>query len=423
MSVLDDNIIALKTVTNDYYGANYYGEEEALAAYKVVKSQSPFRYYGNNCLYETDRLEGKIKDYFGVKYVHSINSATGALACALHALDVTIGDEVIVPGYFWVSIPNTILMRGAFPVLCEVDESFNIDIDDLQRKITDKTKCVILVHMDGCAANVEEVCRICSEKKIKVLEDFSQCMGGSFKNKKVGTFGDISITSLQVHKLLTSGEGGLILTNDKKLYKKAVAKSDFGFLRDEECENDKECQYFTFGEGRRFNEISAAIMNVQISKIDMIIDHMRDVKHRIKKALADISPIRYRSMVDAEGEIATTLMLIFPSSEDVDTFLEISKKYFINNELKLYRLSDFGCHVYYNCTNLVEKYDVLPNGWPWNTTDKDYHYDKGTLKKSDVLFEKTIGIKLPGGLNDDQVNAIIFSLKLLISEYKEKIRG
>lgn len=421
MKDLAENTIILNTITNDYYGVNYYGEEEAEAAYKVVKSQSPFRYYGNNCLYETDRLEGKIKEYFSVKYVHSLNSATGALACALHALDVTIGDEVIVPGYFWVSIPNTILMRGAFPVLCEVDESFNIDIDDLQRKITDKTKCVILVHMDGCAANVEEVCRICSEKKIKILEDFSQCMGGSYKNRKVGTFGDISITSLQVHKLLTAGEGGLILTNDKELYKKAVARSDFGFLRDGACVNEDSNQYYTFGEGRRFNEISAAIMNVQISKIDMIIDHMRYVKHRIKESLGNISPIKYRSMIDKEGDIATTLMLIFSSSRDADFFWDVNKKYYKNNELKLYRLFEFGCHVYYNCTNLVGKYDVLPGGWPWNITDKDYHYEKGTLKKSDDLFERTIGLKLPGGLNDDQVDAIIFSLKLLIGEYKEKI--
>lgn len=413
--------VILKSISKDYFGANYYNEEEAKAAYKVIINQSPFRYYGNTLLRETEKFEESARKYFQVKYAHCVNSGTGAISCALHALDITIGDEVIVPGYFWMSVATCVLLRGGFPVLCEVDESFNINPEDLVKKITPRTKCLVLVHMDGVIGDLNIIREICHNNGITILEDFSQCVGGSYYGNKVGSFGDIAVASLQVNKVITSGEGGLILTNSEELYNKAVARSDFGLSRINNEVNEKTQQYITFGEGRRFNEISAAVMNVQLKKISYILKNMLDTKRYIKESLGNIQPIKYRKINDEEGEVATTLMLIFKSQNDLSIFMDIYKNEFLDNELKLYVMEQFGYHIYYNCLNLVNKVEALPGGWPWNLTKNEYHYEKGTLPKTDNLLARTIGMKIPGGITREQANAIVQALKYIINKYKEKV--
>lgn len=411
----------LKSISKDYFGANYYDQEEVKAVSKVITNQSPFRYYGNALLRETEKFEENVKDYFQVKYAHCVNSGTGAISCALHALDVTIGDEVIVPGYFWMAVATCVVLRGGFPVLCEVDESFNIDCEDLINKITPKTKCLVLVHMDGVVGNLEKIIEICRKKNIKILEDFSQCVGGSYFGKKVGFFGDIAIASLQVNKVITAGEGGLILTNSEELYNKAVARSDFGLSRINNEINEKTKKYITLGEGRRFSEISGAVMNVQLKKMPNMLKTMLETKRYIKEQLGSIEPIRYRKIYDEDGEVATTLMFIFNSQNDARKFIDIYRSEFSKDELKLYIMEEFGYHIYYNCINLVNHIEALPGGWPWNLTENKYNYTKGTLPKTDDLLGRTIGMKIPGGITKEQTDAVIQALKYVIEKYKKKV--
>lgn len=410
----------LRSISKDYYGANYYDDREANAAAEVVMKQSPFRYYGNHHGMKVSKVEEKARRVFGTKYAHCVNSGTGALSCAFHALGVTIGDEVLVPGYFWVAVSNTVIQRGAYPVLCEVDESLNIDINDVKKKLTEKTKCLVMIHMDGSPAEIDSLVKICKEHNISILEDFSQCIGGTYKGKKIGSFGDVSIASLQVNKMITAGEGGLILTQSEDIYHKVVARSDGGFAREEDEDTDK---YITIGEGRRFGEIGAAIIDVQLDRMPYMLEQLRKNKAYIKKTLGDISPIQYRKHAFEEGEIASSLMFQFPSKKDVNEIMNIYQNEYANDELHLYRLEDFGCHIYYNCKNLVNKTEALQGGWPWNLASKEYNYQKGTLKKADDLFERTIAMKLPGNLTEEQLIAIGISMSNLINKYMEKWRS
>lgn len=416
----EDMIEVLKGISKDYYGVNYYDDREANAAMEVIMNQSPFRYYGNHHGMKVSKVEEKARKIFDTQYAHCVNSGTGALLCALHALDVTIGDEVLIPGYFWGAVPNAVIQRGAYPVLCEVDESLNIDINDMKKKITQKTKCLIMIHMDGSPAEIDSLVKICKEHNISILEDFSQCIGGIYKGKKIGSFGDVSIASLQVNKLITSGEGGLILTKSEEIYHKVQARSDCGFTRDENENNEK---YITIGEGRRFGEIGAAIIDIQLDRMPYMLEQLRKNKAYIKNMLGDISPIQYRKHAFVEGEIATSLMLQFPSKRDVNEIMNLYQKEFLHDELHLYRLKNFGCHIYYNCQNLIRKTEALPGGWPWNLATAEYNYKKGTLKKADDLFERTIAMKLPGNISEDQVRAIGILLRKLISKYLEKWRN
>jgi len=407
----------LETISKDYYGVNYYDNEEVDAAVRVIKNKSPFRYYGEHLEYEVEKLEKECSRFFGVKNVHAVNSATGALSCALHALDITVGDEVIIPGYFWIAVANVCLIRGAIPVLCEVDESLNIDLEDLEKKVTSRTKCVIAIHMDGAQANIKKIKNFCLRKGLKLIEDFSQCMGGKIGNQMIGSFGDIAVASTQINKLVTAGEGGLILTNDNRLYHKMVAKSDFGFPRNEAyIEQNLANEYITYGEGRRCNEITAAILRVQLRRLPNIVETMQKTKQRIVNSIGDIYPIQYRKQTYEDEEIGTTLILLFPTINDAMKMMEIYRKNFLKDELKMYLLSTFGYHVYYNCLNLTNKLESLPTGFPWKYVDSTrYNYERGTLPKTDDILARAVGIKLPARLSSEQEKAISVSLQFLIS--------
>ena len=115
-------------------------------------------------------------------------------------------------------------------------------------------------------------------------------------------------------------------------------------------------------------------------------------------------------------------MFLLPSKKDVNEIMNLYQKEYANDELHLYRLENFGCHVYYNCKNLINKTEALPGGWPWNLASKEYNYQKGTLKKTDDLFERTIAMKLPGNITEEQLIAIGISLSNLINKYMEKWR-
>ncbi len=333
----------LKTISNDFYGAYWYNYQEVEAVSRIINNKSPFRYYGSNMLNETEKFEENCRQYFGVKYAHALNSGTGALMCALHALGVGPGDEVIIPGYFFSAVYSSILLRGAIPVLGEIDETLNLDPDDFEKKITHKTKCVIVIHMDGVPARVEQIMNISHRKGICVIEDFSQCIGGIVNGNKLGSFGDVAITSLQLNKMITSGEGGLLLTNNEHYYHKAVARSDIGFQRiDRELNSLNTNPFLTYGEGRRFSEIGSAIMNVQLIKLDAILEKMKKTKQLIKQRLGDITPIKFKTIIDENGDIGSTLTLIFESEKQSDIFLDVYSNLCPNGEMKLFRHSEWA---------------------------------------------------------------------------------
>ena len=246
----------LRTTPPGFYGGNLYGSEEAAAALRVILNKSPFRYYGPNFTNETGKFETEASRFFGVKRALATNSGSGALMLALHALDVGPGDEVVIPGYLWVAVSNTVILRGAIPVLCEIDDTLNMDPADLKKKITRRTKVVIVVNMFGCVADVKAIKKVCTDAKVKILEDISQACGAAIGKKKIGSFGDVGITSLQLNKLISAGEGGLVLTNSDDYLQHAQARHDMGYARMEGVAS-KADTYLTVGEGRRLTEIQA----------------------------------------------------------------------------------------------------------------------------------------------------------------------
>ena len=209
-------------------GAHWLDEREDRAVLDALHRRSLFRYYGLGKPRHVEALERRAREFYGVRYALGVNSGTGALFTAMTALGIGPGCEVVVPAFFWVATVGAIVNANAIPVLCEVDESLCMDPQDLEGKITGRTKLIVPVHMAGAPCDMKAIMAVAKRRGIPVLEDCAQANGGSFKGRRVGTFGELGMFSLQWNKNATAGEGGLLVTNDAGLYERCVAAHDLG---------------------------------------------------------------------------------------------------------------------------------------------------------------------------------------------------
>lgn len=169
-----------------------------------------------------ERFENKFAKYYNRKFSLLCNSGTTAIHSMFVAINIKSGDEVICPAYTFFATVTPILFTGAKPILCDCDENGNISPSEIEKKINKKTKAVIVTHMWGVPAQIDKIKEICKKNKITLLEDCSHAHGAIYKKRLVGSFGDISAWSLQGSKNITGGEGGIITTNNKKLYERAL---------------------------------------------------------------------------------------------------------------------------------------------------------------------------------------------------------
>jgi 8-amino-3,8-dideoxy-alpha-D-manno-octulosonate transaminase len=297
-------------------GASFIGEEEIRAVKKVLKSKSLFRYYGPDFLNFTGSFESDFKEYLDIKYVLGLNAGHSALHCALLGVGVEPEDEVIIPTYGWVACPCAVVACGAKPVLANVDESLTLDPQDVEDKISNRTKAIMAVHIRGVACDMEPIMKVAKKYQVKVVEDCAQAAGGSYRGKKLGTIGDAGAFSFQLNKMITAGEGGALATNDVKVYKFANLFHDEGALYRE----GKTSVEPIAGVNYRMTEVTAAIMTEQLKKIDKVIGLMRKHKGKIKKGISDIDAIRFRELPDPTGDTAVCLVFYLPTIKKTQEF-------------------------------------------------------------------------------------------------------
>ncbi len=232
-------------------------------------------------------FEKKTSTFFKSKHVLAVTSGTAAIKIALKALSVKPGDEVITQAFNFIATIEAIIDVGAKPVLVNIDKTLNMDIKDLKKKITKKTKVVLPVHMLGYPCDMQNIKKICKQKKIKILEDNCESIGGKYEKKFLGTIGDIGVLSLDFGKTITTGEGGLILTNNSKYYNFCKQYHDHGHknIKNLSRGNDK---VSIPGFNYRMTELQGAIGKVQLKKLNsLLIDNEKKyliLKKNIKNA-------------------------------------------------------------------------------------------------------------------------------------------
>lgn len=232
----------------------------------------------------------------GVKYAVTCSTGTAALEIALKAIGVGYGDEVIVPAYTFIATASSVMFVNAVPVFADIEEeTYNIDPKDVERKITKKTKAIIPVHISGGPANMDEIMRIAKDHNLYVIEDAAQAHGAEWKNKKVGSIGHIGAFSFQSSKNITSGEGGIVTTNDEELANKAWSYMNVGRIKGGEW-----YEHFVLGKNYRLTEFQAAILIEQLKRAPKLMEIREKNAQRLKRGLHEIGgvePLKYPSEV------------------------------------------------------------------------------------------------------------------------------
>jgi 8-amino-3,8-dideoxy-alpha-D-manno-octulosonate transaminase len=252
-----------KPLKADYWGPEFYDDKERAELMDVLDTRSPFRWYGPGAPpQKVLQFEKEFAARMGVKYALALTSGTAALQCAMAALEVGPGDEVILPSWTWHSCFNAVVLAGALPVCAEIDDSFNLDPEDLERHITPQTKVILAAHLQGNPCHLDGVMEIARKHKLRVLEDCAQSVGASYKGKPLGSMGDIGIYSLQMNKTITAGEGGAMVSSDPVLFERAARFHDLGGLRGphEQALGKAKLDWF-FGANFRMNEFTGARTN------------------------------------------------------------------------------------------------------------------------------------------------------------------
>lgn len=241
-------------------------------------------------------FEKLVADYVGAKYAVAISNDTAALHAACHAAGIGPGDEVITTPITFAASSNCVLYCGGTPVFADVDpKTYNIDPEDIKRKITSKTKAIIPVHLAGQPCDMDAIHAIAKEHHLIVIEDAAHALGSEYKGKMIGSMSDMTTFSFHPVKPITTGEGGMIVTNDETLYKKLVLFRSHGITRDESQMTRNEGSWFyqqiDLGYNYRMTDIQCALGCTQMKKLDRFIARRREIVERYNEAFADCENI------------------------------------------------------------------------------------------------------------------------------------
>jgi 8-amino-3,8-dideoxy-alpha-D-manno-octulosonate transaminase len=398
-----------------YPGAMAIGSEEEQAVLEVLRSHALFRYYGPHGENPTKvrSFEQAFARYTGAKYALGVTSGTAAVMTALAAAGVGPGDEVIIPAYTWIATATAVVWNMGIPVVAEVDETLTLDPADVERKITPRTKAIAAVHMRGAPCNMDRLVEIARKHNLMLIEDTAQANGGTLHGKHLGTFGDLGAFSLQFNKMITTGEGGAVVTNNAEHHRRAQMYHDGGGIwrRGEGITASlDELGQFT-GVNFRMPEIVGAIAGVQLKRLDGLVAKQREIKTRIiagTKAICQKKGFAPRPSHDESGDVGVCLIYLMPSAEAAKS---------VSAALRAENISAGGMfdpntedlHVYYHWSPILKKRTANALGCPWTCPyyKGQTDYDQQACPKTLDLLARAVHIDITPLLSDEDIQATI----------------
>jgi 8-amino-3,8-dideoxy-alpha-D-manno-octulosonate transaminase len=393
-------------------GFEIFGEEEKKEIMDVLDTGVLFRYEFNEQrkgVYKVREFEEKFATYCGSSQAQAVTSGTAALKVALIALGIGPGDEVITQGFTFVATWEAILEVGALPVFTEVDATLNMDPEDLKKKITPRTKCIIPVHMLGAQARIEEIVLIAKKLDIPVIEDTAQAAGGRINGKHLGTFGTCGTFSFDAVKTITTGEGGMIVTDDVDIWRAMSEYQDHG--------HDHKVNPGTRGgEGRRFigfnyrmMELQGAIGLAQLAKLDSIVAAQQKNKAVLKEAAAGIPGVVFRKLVDEQGDSATFLTFTLQDREQCKRVNESLR----NNGQGAINFAENTWHFYPKWEHLLDGKTLTKSGYPFAEPNgkRRIIHDPSLLPQSSALLERTLVYPIAIKMSDEKIADMCRALK------------
>lgn len=383
----------------------YIGVEEQQAVVEVLKNGNLCRYGPVNST--VSDFERGIREKFNTKHALATNGGTASLVIGCYAAGIGLGDEVIVPAYTWVATPASVVIANAVPIIAEIDNSLTIDPKDVEAKITPRTKAIMPVHMIGVPSNMSAILDIAKKYDLIIIEDVAQAIGASYHGKRLGTHGHLGCFSLQQSKIITTGEGGIVISDDQRLADRSQMISDGGNLWGVSAHTDA----FFPGMNFRMDEMRGAVAGVQLERLDGFIDNMRIRKQKLRQAINGVKGIELRYLHDSEGDAATTLVFFLPTSDLANQFGESMARHGVSAG-PMYRHGNGDKHVYPGWEYILNKNTYHPNGLPYS------HPTYGEIEYSDDMCPNTLDylgraicIGIHPEMSDESIEKVSQSIK------------
>jgi len=326
-------------------------------------------------IFKVKDFEKKFSNYFGVKYCLGVTSGTAALRVAIASLNLKSGDEIITQAFTFVATVEAIIESKCKPICANIDETLNLDPEDLEKKINKKTKAVIVVHMLGVPAQMDKIKKICKRHKLILIEDTAWGCGGKFKNKFLGTIGDVGTFSFDHAKAITTGEGGMIVFKNNRHFLKGKAWHDHGHENNPKFPRWKDTRHSS-GFNFRMNELQGAVGIAQLKKLNFIIKSQRRNYYSIWKQIKNLEGISKR-FYSGDSYISADALVIMVK----------------NKKLAM------KCRQHLLKFNISTK--ILPEAYSWHYAGLWSHMKelrnknlRKSLKKSETLLSRAVSIPI-----------------------------
>lgn len=379
------------------YGKQWIDEKDIEAVVKVLKGD--YLTTGPAIL----EFEEKVARYVNSNYAVAFSSGTAALHAACYAAEIGDGDEVITTPITFAASANCVLYQGGTVVFADIDrKTYNIDPKEIERKVTSKTKAIIPVDFTGQPAALEEIHCLAKKYNLIVIEDAAHAIGATYNGEKVGSLSDMTMFSFHPVKHITSGEGGIITTNDKEYYEKLLQFRSHGITRDVDKMQENHGPWYYemqfLGYNYRMTDIQAALGSSQIDKLDIFIEKRKQIAQIYNEAFREIPQIEipYQS---PRGTSSWHLYIIRLKLNE----LTVGRK----EIFEALQQQKIGVNVHYIPVHILPYYQKLG-------------YQKGSLLKAEELYSEVISLPLFPAMTEEDIQDVIQAVKQTIAYYSKK---
>jgi len=340
-----------------------------------------------------EEFEAKIAQYVGVKYAVGVNSGTSALHLIIRALGIKDGDEVITTPFSFIASANCILFERAKPVFIDIDEkTLNIDPDKIEKKITKKTKAILAVDVFGHPADWDKLKKIAKKYNLFLIEDSAEALGSEYRGKKCGSFGEAAVFGFYPNKQITTGEGGVVTTNNREIAK--LCRS----MRDQGREEDGGWHFYPrLGYNYRLSDINCALGVAQMERIEEILEKREKVANMYNEKLRDLSALE----IPYIGPDIRMSWFVY--------VVRLNKKYSQKDRDKIIKeMSKRGIQTsnYFPCIHLQPFYRKM------------FGYKLGDFPVAENVSQRTIALPFYNNLKEREINYVVKNLKEIITKLK-----
>lgn len=379
------------------YAKQYIDDDDCLAVNEVLKSD--FLTTGP----KVKEFEEKIASFVGAKYAVAFSNGTAALHAACYAAGITKGNEVITTPMTFAASSNCVLYMGGTPVFADIDpKTFNIDPKEIEKLITSKTKAIIPVDFTGQVVDIERIKDLVKGKDIVIIEDGAHSLGTKYKGATVGAIADMTMFSFHPVKTITTGEGGIITTDNKEYYTKLTNFRTHGITRDiKQLENkDGEGWYYEqleLGFNYRMTDFQAALGVSQMKKLDWFFQRRRKIVRQYNEAFKDLEGI----ILQKDADFSDTVNHLYVLKLDLPK-LKVDRREIYNALIA----ENIGVHVHY-----IPVY--------WHPYYKKLGYSKGLCPKAEELYNSMLTLPLFPAMSDEDIKDVITGVYKIVNYYRK----